>query len=91
VAFDATDRLLIIYSALAQYLRKMGKQLKVHQLFIDLKKTYDSVGRENLSKILIEFGNPRKHVRLINIILTKTYSRVGYAKMCLTGSLLGMV
>jgi hypothetical protein len=33
VAFDATDRLLIIYSALAQYLRKMGKQLKSSSAF----------------------------------------------------------
>ena len=30
-----------------------------HQLFIDFKKAYDSVRREILYKILIEFGIPR--------------------------------
>ena len=38
----------------------------VHQLFIDIKKAYDSARREVLYKILIEFGIPRKLVRLIN-------------------------
>ena len=31
---------------------------EVHQLFIDFKKAYDSVRREILYKILIEFGIP---------------------------------
>jgi sorting nexin-29 len=30
----------------------------VHQLFIDFKKAYDSVWREALYNVLIEFGNP---------------------------------
>jgi hypothetical protein len=33
-----------------------------HQLFIDFKKAYDSVSREVLYNILIEFGVPMKHV-----------------------------
>jgi len=49
---------------------------EVHQLFIDFKKTYDSVRREVLCKILLEFGIPRKLVRLIKMSLTETYSRV---------------
>jgi hypothetical protein len=32
----------------------------VHQLFIDFKKAYDSVRREALYNILIEFGIPKK-------------------------------
>jgi len=48
----------------------------VHQLFIDFKKAYDSVKREVLYKILLEFGIPRKLVRLIKMCLTETYSRV---------------
>jgi hypothetical protein len=32
----------------------------VHQLFIDFKKVYDSVRREALYKILIEFGIPHE-------------------------------
>jgi len=48
----------------------------VHQLFIDFEKVYDSVRREILYNILIEFGVPRKLVRLIKMCLTETYSRV---------------
>ena len=79
MAFDATGRLLIIYSAFAKYLRKMGIQ-EVHQLFISIKKVYDSVRKEVLYKILIEFGISRKLVRLIKMSLTETYSRVRVGK-----------
>jgi len=37
----------------------------VFHLFIDFKNAYDSVRREVLYKIFIEFGIPRKIVRLI--------------------------
>jgi sorting nexin-29 len=47
-----------------------------HQLFIDFKKAYDSVRREVLYNILIEFGIPSKLVRLIKMCLSETYSRV---------------
>jgi len=53
---------------------------EVHQLFIDFKKTYDSVRREVLYKILIEFGIPRKPVRLIKMSLPETYGRVWVGK-----------
>jgi hypothetical protein len=52
----------------------------VHQLFIDFKKAYDSVRREVLYNILIEFGIPMKLVRLIKLCLTETYSRVWVGK-----------
>ena len=62
--FDATDLLLIIYSAFVSYLRKNGNT--VNHLFIDFKKAFDSVRREVLYTILIELGIPMKLVRLIN-------------------------
>ena len=53
---------------------------EVHQLFVDFKKAYDSVRREVLYKILIEFGIPRKLITLIKMSLTETYSRVRVGK-----------
>jgi hypothetical protein len=52
----------------------------VHQLCIGFKKTYDSVRREVLYSIVIEFGIPRKLVGLIKICLNETYSRVSIDK-----------
>ena len=52
----------------------------VHKLFIDFKKAYDSVRREALYNILIEFGIPKKLARLIKMRLTETYSRVRVGK-----------
>ena len=53
---------------------------EVHQLFIDFKKAYDSVRREVLYKILIEFDIPKKFERLVKMSLTETYSRVRVGK-----------
>jgi hypothetical protein len=50
----------------------MGYNGMVHQLFIDFKKAYDSVKREVLYSILLEFSIPEKLVRL-----TKSKVRVG--------------
>jgi len=52
----------------------------VHQLFIDFNKAYDSVRREVLYNILIEFGVPKRLVRLIKMCLTETFSRVRVGK-----------
>jgi sorting nexin-29 len=43
---------------------------------MDFKKTSDSVRREVLYNILIEFGVPMKLVRLIRMCLNETYSKV---------------
>jgi hypothetical protein len=53
----------------------------VHQLFIDFKKAYDSVKREVLYNILLEFGVPKKLVRLIKMCLNETYSKVQIGKL----------
>jgi hypothetical protein len=52
----------------------------VHQLFVDFKKAYDSIRREALYNILIEFGVPMKLVRLIEMCLKETYSKVRMGK-----------
>ena len=75
--FDATGRLLTIYSAFVKYLRKKWEYNEVvHQLFVDFKKAYDSVRREVLYNILMVFGIPMKLVRLIKMCLIETYSGV---------------
>jgi hypothetical protein len=53
----------------------------IHQLFIYFKKAYDSVMREVLYNILIEFGAPIKPDRLIKICLNETYSKVCRGKV----------
>ena len=70
---STTDHIFCISQILE---KKWEYNEAVHQLFIDLKKAYDSVRREVLNNILIEFGIPMKLVRLIKMCLTETYSRV---------------
>ena len=52
----------------------------MHQIFIDLKKTYDSVRREIFYSISIEFGIPMNLVRLIIMCLNDNYSRARVGK-----------
>ena len=52
----------------------------VRHLFIDFKKAYDSVRREVLYNILMEFGIPKKRISLIKMCLTQTYRRVKVGK-----------
>ena len=70
--FDATGQLLIIYCAFIKCLKQKWKYNEaVHQLSIDCKKAYDSVRRENLCNILIEFGIFMKLVSLIEMCLNE--------------------
>jgi negative regulator of genetic competence, sporulation and motility len=50
--------------------------MRVYHLFIDLKKACDSVRREVVYAILIEFGEPVNLVRLIRVCLNETCSKV---------------
>jgi len=52
----------------------------VYQLFIDIKKAYNSVRREVLYNIVIEFVIPVNLVRLIKMCLTERYSRIWVGK-----------
>jgi hypothetical protein len=53
----------------------------VHQLFIDFKKAYDSIKREFLYNILVEFDITKKLVRLIKMCLNEIYSKVCIGKL----------
>ena len=74
--FDETGQLLIIHCAFVKYVARGGGGAErwayneaFHQLFTDFKKAYDSVRKEVLHNILIEFGTPMKMVRLIKMCL----------------------
>jgi hypothetical protein len=54
----------------------LGVQETVHDIFIGFKKVCDSVRREVLYNILIEFGVPMKLDRSIKMCLNETYSEV---------------
>jgi hypothetical protein len=60
--------------------RKWAYKKTVHQLIIDFKKAYDSVRREVLYNILIEFGIPMKLARLIKMCLNETNCKVRIGK-----------
>jgi hypothetical protein len=74
---STTDHIFFIRQILE---KKWEYNEAVHQLFIDLKKVYDSVRREVLYNILIEFGIPMKLVRLIEMCMNETCSRVRVGK-----------
>jgi hypothetical protein len=69
---STTDQTFYIHRILEKMWVYNGK---VHHLFIDFKKSYDSVRREILYNNTIEFGIPNKVVGLIKICLNETYSR----------------
>jgi sorting nexin-29 len=65
---STTDHIFCIRQILE---KKWEHNEAVYQLFIDFKKAYDSVRREALY-LLVEFGIPKKLVRLIKMCLTET-------------------
>jgi hypothetical protein len=81
VGFDKTDQVLIkfIFHS-SDTAEKWEYNETVHKIFVDVKKACDSVRREVLYNILIEFVVPLKLVRLIKMRLNETYSKVRIRK-----------
>jgi hypothetical protein len=67
------DHLQIRSFTFVRYWRKNGGTTRQYNSF---KKPYDSVRREVLYNILIEFGIPMKLVKLIKLCLNESYSKV---------------
>ena len=67
VAFDTKCHIFCIREILE---KKWEYNEAVLRLFIGFKKAYDSVRREVVHNILIEFGVPMELVRLIKMCLT---------------------
>jgi hypothetical protein len=63
----------------------------VIQLLIDFRKAYDSVRREVLYSILIEYAVAKKLVRLIKMYLNEACSKVRIGKHLLIGFVSKMV
>jgi hypothetical protein len=55
--------------------KKLEYNETAHQPFTDFMKAYDSVRREVLYNVLIQFGVPMKPVRLIKMCLNKPYTK----------------
>jgi hypothetical protein len=74
---STVDRILCIH----QILEKNGNIIRYYRHYlIDFEKTYDSVRKEVLCSILIEFGIPMQLVRLIRMHLNETYRNVHIGK-----------
>jgi hypothetical protein len=71
---------VIIHSTFYKHLNNWEYNEAVHQLFIDFKKANVSVNSEVFHNILKESGIPMKPLRLINLWLNETYSRVQVSK-----------
>jgi len=63
VDFDVIDQALSIFCICQILAKRWEYNGTVYQLFIDFKKTYDSVRREVLYNILTEFGIHMKLVK----------------------------
>jgi hypothetical protein len=74
---STTDQIFYIRQILEKKWEYNGT---IDQVFTDIKKAYDSVRREVLYNILIEFGIPRKMAGLIKMFLNETYNTASIGK-----------
>jgi hypothetical protein len=71
VGFDAEDQLLIRCSAFVRYWRKTQSAMRLYISYSDFKKSCNSVRREVLYNIIIEFWIPMKLVRPVKMCLNE--------------------
>jgi hypothetical protein len=71
VSINVTDQLMVRFFAFIRYWRKGGSTMRqcTSHLFMDLKKDYDSVRREELYNILIEETLLLKHFLLHTLVI----------------------
>jgi hypothetical protein len=74
VGFDVTDQLVNRFLHSSDTGEKMAYNERVHQLFTEFKKAYDSIKREEFYNNLIKVGVPMKKDRLIKMCFKETYS-----------------
>jgi hypothetical protein len=81
VGFYVKGQLLNRFSAFVRYWRKNGSTMRqyIRYLWIS-RKPMDSVRRDVLYNILIGLGVPMKLIRLIEICLNETHSKVRIGK-----------
>jgi hypothetical protein len=48
----------------------------IHQLFIDYKQAYESINRQQMYKIMNEYGIPEKLINLVKMTLRRTLNKV---------------
>jgi hypothetical protein len=75
--WSTTDHKIWLRQILA---KKREYNKEVHKLLIDFQKAYDTVRREVLYNIRIEFVIPMKLVRIIKLCLNETYGGVRVGK-----------
>jgi hypothetical protein len=81
VGFNITDQLSItFFTFMRQWIKNWEYSETVRQLFM---KAYDSVMKEVLDNILIDFWVPMRLVRLIKMCLNEMCSKVHIGKHCL--------
>lgn len=50
--------------------------MNIYHLFIDFRQAYDSVNRDKLLEIMLDFNIPPKLVRMVKMALRNTRSKV---------------
>jgi hypothetical protein len=76
MGLDVTDEQWSELSHSSDTGKKWEFSERVHQIFVDFKKAYDSVRKEVLYNILIEFCVPMRVVWRIKMCLIETYSKL---------------